>query len=553
MPIVPDFTEADLRRAAGSRSFERGRGYLDMVEDLYVTATRITATVRGTHDYAVSLIPGDQGLSGRCSCPHSQEGFFCKHCVAVGLSVLRAGADLPPLIEAARVSKSALDGWLESLSKEDLLSVLRDLLHEDRGLRWRFELRVASVKADGAMVRRAVEGLMVPRRDEISYSEAAGYADGVREAAAAIGKLVEAGEAAGAIQIAREAIGLLIQAYERVDDSSGAVGAAARELLSAHLRACRAAPPEPASLGDYLADLLLGDDYGFDPSLDDYADLLGETGFGRLRERIAGGYAEDPNDWRAKRLMESMVKAEGDVDAIVAFYAADLDDRGWNHLRISQELDEAGRSDEALRWAERGLREATHPDARLVEYLANRYASAGRIDDVLALRRTCFEAERTLANYQLLRQAATSTGKWPAERHKALQLLGADVRGSRARGLWAWGGPVLVDALLDDGDLDAAWAAAKGAATQLQWLRLADAAAATRPAEALAVYHRAIEQLKTLTGNDVYQRIASLLLSARACHQSLGTAAEFERYVAAFRMDQKRKRNLMKILDENGL
>ena len=37
------------------------------------------------------------------------------------------------------------------------------------------------------------------------------------------------------------------------------------------------------------------------------------------------------------------------------------------------------------------------------------------------------------------------------------------------------GGPVLVDALLDDGDLDAAWAAAKDGATDEQWLRLADA------------------------------------------------------------------------------
>jgi hypothetical protein len=37
------------------------------------------------------------------------------------------------------------------------------------------------------------------------------------------------------------------------------------------------------------------------------------------------------------------------------------------------------------------------------------------------------------------------------------------------------GRPVLIDALIDDGDLDAAWAAAKDAATEPQWLRLADA------------------------------------------------------------------------------
>jgi hypothetical protein len=47
--------------------------------------------------------------------------------------------------------------------------------------------------------------------------------------------------------------------------------------------------------------------------------------------------------------------------------------------------------------------------------------------------------------------------------------------------------------------------------------------------------------------------MASLLLSARACHQALGTMGEFRRYLAVLRLNSKRKRNLMRILDENGL
>lgn len=63
---------------------------------------------------------------------------------------------------------------------------------------------------------------------------------------------------------------------------------------------------------------------------------------------------------------------------------------------------------------------------------------------------------------ELLRQAATNSGTWTAERDKALKLLDADARRPRPHLSWAWGGPVLVDVLLDDGDLDAAWAAARG-------------------------------------------------------------------------------------------
>ena len=313
------------------------------------------------------------------------------------------------------------------------------------------------------------------------------------------------------------------------------------------------APPEPVELGAYLAGLLLEDGYAFEPDLGDYADLLDDRGARTVRKHIRAAYAENQEDGRARKLMESVAKAEGDVDTLIAIIAADLDDRGLNHLRIARELDEAGRSDEALGWAGRGLREATNPDEQLVEYLADRYVVAGRTDDVLSLRRARFEAERTLTSYQALRRAAEDFGTWATERGQALALLREDARHQRARVPWAWSGPVLVDALLDDGDLDAAWAAAKYAATEDQWLRLADASAATCPADALGLYLRAVGSLKKETGDPVYRRIASLLLSIRACHQALNSTDQFKRYVAALRADQKRKRNLIKILDENGL
>jgi uncharacterized Zn finger protein len=549
MASSPAFTEADIKRAAGEKSFDRGLDYLDAVGDLEMDATEITASVYGSTEYRVCLLFGDEGLAGGCSCPYGQEGFFCKHCVAVAMCVLKMGDDQQ--LEA-RARRQALESWLESLSKQELLAELLALLREDRDLRRHFELRAAAANADAAAVRRAVRELIMPRRSSAEYIEAAAYAGDVHRAASAIGDLIDAGGAADAIGITREAIDLFTEALQYVDEA-GRLGDAPGELLDVHLRACQAAGTVPELLGDYLADLLLSDSE-LQPYLGDYAGLLGDLGLATLRKRIAAAYAENPTDWRPKSLMEAMAKADGDVDALIAIYAAELDNRGWNHLRIARELDQAGRGDEALTWAERGLREAAHPDQQLVDYLADRYQAAGREDDVLSLRRDRFQAQRTLANYQALRQAATAVDAWPAQRDQALARLGEDARHWRTTVSWAWtDGPVLVDALLDDGDLDAAWAAAKDGATDAQWLRLADAAAATRPADALAVYLRTVGSLKKLTGNEVYQRMANLLLAARACHEALGTTTEFRRYVAALRMDQKRKRNLMKILDQAGL
>jgi uncharacterized Zn finger protein len=547
------FTEADIRLAAGAKAFERGLEYIGQVGDLEIAGAEITASVRGGARYRVCLRPGGPGLAGDCTCPHGQEGFFCKHCVAVGLAVLRLDEEH---IEEARAQRRTLESWLTSLSREELLAELFGLLDDDRDLRRRLQLRAAALHGDAAAVLQAVTELVtVPRGDGMGYGGARSYAGDVHKAAAAIDDLIRAGGAEDAVGIAEEAVERVTEAFRYADDSSGLIRDAGYALLAAHLRACRAARTDPVLLGEYLAELLTGNDSLW-PDLADYADLLGTEGFAAVREQIAAAYAEDPGSWRARCLMEAVAEAEGDVDALIAVYAAGTDDRGRGHLRIAEALEAAGRGEEALGWAERGLREAARPDQPLVDYLAGRYAAAGRDDDVTGLRRDRFRAERTLASYQALREAACRAGVWAAERGQALGLLAEDARASRGRTLWAWTGPVLVDALIDDGDLAAAWAAASDPAvpaTEAQWLRLADASAATRPADALAVYLRVIGALKKETGDRAYRRMAALLLSARACHQALGTTDQFRRYLTLLRIECKRKHNLMRILDENGL
>ena len=83
------FTRADVRVLAGERTFERGLGYLGSVTELATSGARVTASVSGTEDYRVVLTMIDaDGVRGECDCPQGKEGFFCKHCVAVALTVL---------------------------------------------------------------------------------------------------------------------------------------------------------------------------------------------------------------------------------------------------------------------------------------------------------------------------------------------------------------------------------------------------------------------------------------------------------------------------------
>ena len=310
-------------------------------------------------------------------------------------------------------------------------------------------------------------------------------------------ELIEDGAADEAIGLAREAFGAVTDALARPGGAPESLTDAARELLGVHLRACQAAdpPPDPVELGTYLADLVLDDTRGLTPSLEDYAGLLGRAGTLAIRDRITAVYRANPG----------------------------------------------------------------HANAR---HLAGSLAGPVTEDAALRERRARHEAERSLASYRALRAAARKANTWDTERIMALSQLPP---------------PVLVDALLDDGDLDAAWAALSrptdpgrppvlaqsadpgrpsillGDAAEEQRLRLADASLTARPAQALGVYLAAAGPLTRQTGDAAYRKLVRVLTSARACHQALGTTAEFGRYMDGLREANKRKRNLIRLLDDAGL
>ncbi|GGZ73594.1 hypothetical protein GCM10010389_09010 [Streptomyces echinoruber] len=553
------FDEGDLRTLAGTRSFERGLGYLDAVSGLEVGEGSVTAVVHGTDVYEVELtLGGGEGISGWCDCPYGQEGNFCKHCVAVGLTVLRRAKTIPHQEAAARERASGLQAWLSALSRDELLALVREQIAEDRELRRRLELRAATARSDLGAVRDRIIALIDPRPfaryGYVEYADTAGYGRQVAEAAAALRALTADGQAAQAVGLAEEALRVLGQAYGEIDDSDGVVGQAAAAVAEAHLEACRVACPDPERLAEWLVGTVLDDSddvTDLDPL--DYADALGPSGLARLRHLAAEALRRRPSGWSERYLMERLVRAEGDVDALVALHAQNLDPSGATHLLIAEELESAGRADEALVWAERGLRECAtkaYIDGRLVDYVCVRYAQAGRAADAVAVRRDRFRLERSLAAYRQLRSAARAADCWEAERAAALAVLEEDAR--RARG-GRYGGPVLIDALLDDGDLDAAWREASGRADDRQWETLADLSRETRPAEALGVYLRLVERSKEPTGDHAYERLARLLSAARDCHRALGTEDAFTLFLAGLRRELKRRRKLMSILDRHGL
>ena len=197
MPPVSDsapFSEADLLRAAGERSYSRGLEYVDAVRNLHIGPGEITAKVYGTDEYEIVLDLDVDGVSGECSCPYGREGFFCKHLVAAGLTVLRQGGDLPQQRAAAAAKAQALDTWLDGLSRADLLALVHEQIREDQNMRRRLELRAAAAGSDQGDVQARVGELLdvsaVSRRGYLEYSDAKPYSSHIDQVVDVIDELV---------------------------------------------------------------------------------------------------------------------------------------------------------------------------------------------------------------------------------------------------------------------------------------------------------------------------------------------------------------------------
>ncbi|GAA2115708.1 SWIM zinc finger family protein [Streptomyces synnematoformans] len=584
-------SEKSLLRLAGSRSYARGEGYVDAVDRLRVDEEgTVTARVSGTDVYQVTLWLGafgtdgaegeDADFDGACDCPYGQEGHFCKHCVAVGLALIHGAR--ARRVPAPRTD-DVLDQWLQARDRGKLLALVRERIAQDGAWREALALRAELAQAvrggsgegagAAAGLRERILGLVdaqeFSRYGYVEYADAHAYGDRIAEAAAGLAELTEAGRADRAVALAREAIEAAVGAYDAVDDSSGHVGGAIDELAAAHAAACAVTRPDPIETARWLTARMLGDDYGTPEwDLADYRDALGAAGLAEVRRLADQAHAADPSGWAPRALLESLHRAEGDVDALVALYAVDLAPGGWSHVRIARVLDEAGRRGEALDWAERGLRATAgerHVHHELLDYLTRRYTQAGRHTDAAALRRDRFHTELTLDTWRGLRTAAAAAGCWDGpdgDRATALAALraaarttreeAADGRTAAAAGV-ASAGSALIDVLIDEGELDEAWHAAENLASRAQWLALADASARARPADAARAYLREVDERKRHTGDANYHEIATLLDKARACHQRTGTTGDFSRYTERLRTEQKRKRNLMRILDQHGL
>jgi uncharacterized Zn finger protein len=128
-----DLDKTKIREICTEAVFKRGQDYRDEGHGQRIErfGDVVTAAVRGTNLYDVTVELGENTIDARCTCPYEEAG-ECKHVVAVLLDVV---AD-PPQDESERIEMV-----IEDVSPDDLRAFVHDALAENPDLREQFLAR----------------------------------------------------------------------------------------------------------------------------------------------------------------------------------------------------------------------------------------------------------------------------------------------------------------------------------------------------------------------------------------------------------------------------
>jgi len=558
---------------AGPRSFERGVGYQAQgrVGDIVVSDDAIEATVIGTDPYSVRIAAQDRRIVSLCSCPMGDLGAFCKHCVALALEWIEPAAGriwggnpdrraLPsePVDRTVGLpedpSDDSVETFLGDLDRDSLIELIVTEMARDEALDARIRLRATAASDSGARRLGAALERATTVHAYLDYAEVPAFAGDVEAVADAIEAIIGDGQATAAIELAERGLRRIESAIELADDSDGYLGDLLRRFEEIHLAACGAAHPDPVELAQRLFRWELHGDWDvFRGAAERYADVLGEAGlaeyrrlaepeWGRVPERGPGSErhrdkaVDSQSEFNVTYMMESLARASGDLDELVAVMARDLS-FAYHYVRIAELYRDAGRGDEALDWAERGVEAfPKRTDIRLREFLADAYLERSCDDDAMALIWMAFEEQPDLEAYRRLQHYAERIDSWPDWRPRALEV----VRGRIAsHGL---DGTTLVDIYTWEGELDAAWEAARDhGCERITLLRLAKQSEAARPDDALAVFQAETEEVLQVANRRAYTDAIGLLRRIERLMDKLDRSDDFRAYATKVRAANARR------------
>ena len=553
-----------LEANAGSDVFDRGEQLLHAVTIEGEDDHQVEGAVRGTRLYEVGFrLVGGQ-IQSFCSCPHHQRGFFCKHLVALGLTLLDEPSEPGVLsfdddafddaFEDVPVPGQALDTdpvsqMLASLDREDLLTVLDALRDAVPGVEeYLAQLSHAVLTGSGIAADLAPEEVENHVRQLITdtcrvgpfvdYHRAGVVADQLGQVVNEIEALAMAGHQKALIKQSRRLVDRISKILERADDSNGYLGGVLEDASALHAFICVTGEAHPGKVVDWVLKVQLTGPGWPEVTIADFWPLLDDRAKGKYRRGLETALdnpewdRHDIRRWSITRHLVEFADAAGDVDLAVTTL-----EKTGNLKEAFHRLVEADRMEQAQDLFEQMLGDWQGlPGHRLAAgEIVDILVETNRADEAVEFARRELGRHQSLSNYLLLVEAGRARGdKLQSEARAMITNVFA-----------------LQEVLLHEEDTDALWEL------------IATREAMLVPDPVITYFERtapdrALELLIRL-GRDVaggpaveknYKRAAELFSRARKLQPA---SLELSRTLAELRDTHYRRTRMLAIFDRHGL
>lgn len=523
--------------------------------------------MRGTLPYAVALwVEGTRKAAWSCTCPQGDDGKFCKHAGAVALTLHGGGRTVwskPPAPTEADVEQDPVFELLVGLDHRELAHLVYDAATRDQRTAQRLEAKAAARAGQPAVDvkawRKAITAAFGRPSHYVDYYEAPRWAERVNDVLGDLRGLLDDGHADAVVGLVEYAFERADKATQHVDSSAGWFEGISFDIADIHLRACRAARPDPVALARRLVEFDLHAELDtFRRAAATYAEVLGAEGLAEYRRLVEPAFdalgARSPDDWSSERfhLTEAMLGlalATNDADEVIRIKSVDLRSP-HDYREIVTALHGAGRLDEAIDWARQGLAmpgrqfQTRELRADLVALLRQAGDPAG----AHAVRLEGFRRSPSLPGFKEL-LADTPDEERAGQRAEVLDWLRQ--RASTTDGVAA--GSVLVEILLYEGDVDGAWdAATTVGCDQRWWMTLARAREKDHPADAIPIYQQAIAELIDKKKSTAYADAVDLMARVQRLYAAAGDTDGWTTYLGEITARHRQKRSFMAKIRDKG-
>ncbi|NOT81592.1 MAG: hypothetical protein HOP01_02540 [Gallionella sp.] len=515
-------SDGQLQEYAGKAAFQRGLAYIQQARVSHIERGqhKVSTSVRGTQTYSVSLQLTQGKLHWQCDCPVGIEADFCKHVVAVALSVR---GDVPAAPDVGKDLLVFLRSQSVAILSQKLFSYTHQFKEIEKDLTfWHKSSQVGST----AELNKVIGGLL-RTGSFIDYNKSYDYAQRVRQIAELLDGLARS-QPQRCADAAEYALLRLFSVLGRCDDSAGVIGEAIADVVQAHHAAFSLAAMDAKEKSQHFFKLIKADGWSF-IRFENYQSILGKEAcalYGLMLEKACANlptqrspdrhiFTEaDAERSHLLRLLQDWYRHEGDVDALLSLKARHVS-QAYDYCEIVDLCNQHLRSKQALEWAERGHR-AFPDDARLSELLISCYRHDGCDDEAEKLAWELFEKQPWVERYVwLLKQAKKSQfASW--QQRAMVYLCEVEERDLARRKLRD---PVAlrnvtmrVSILLHENQITEAVTIATGATLSNHVaLLLADQARKLHPDISIRIYRPEIFQQASLGGNNSYQQAYALL------------------------------------------